>query len=105
MKRLSLLAFAVGLVALGRAPMAQAPLKDLAEFPGSVLKWLRTAEPILQREHLNEDDFTVSVIDGGKSVYVSLTPVHLPEGARDGVGYQIEISKTDLKILSAHYVR
>lgn len=90
--------------------MAQSnPPKVAAELPGSCLKWIHAAEPEFQRKHLDLDNYTISVLEQEESVTVILSSVDAPEGARGSVGkhpgYEVEISKKNMKILRSNYVR
>ena len=84
-------------------------LKVLAEFPGSSLKWIRVAEPEFEREKLDLNKYTISVVDEGDSVAVMLRAADIPKGARGNTagypGYEVEISKKDLKVLQSNYTR
>lgn len=96
----------VGLIALAPASTAQTgSLKELAQFPGNVLKWVHIAEPVLRKEGLNEDDYNISVIDGVQSMYVSFEPLDVDERTRGGGGFEVEISKRSMKVTKAHYER
>ena len=53
--------------------MAQSnPPKVLAEFPGTSLKWIHAAEPILQERKLDLDKYTISLLEETNSVTVIL---------------------------------
>jgi hypothetical protein len=83
--------------------------KVKAEFPGAALKWIHAAEPEFQRRRLDLDKYTVSVIEQSDSVTVSLTSPDAAEGTRGSVGsypgYEVEISKKDLKVMNSNYIR
>jgi hypothetical protein len=89
--------------------MAQQPLRVRAEFPGASLKWIHIAEPEIQRRKLDLDRYNVSIIEEKDSVIVSLQSLDNPEGAMGSMGsypgYQVEISKKDLKVVRANYIR
>jgi len=85
------------------------PPKVIAEFSGSSLKWIHAAEPEFQRKNLDLDKYTVSVVEQNDSVTVALTSPDSVKGARGSTGsypgFEVEISKKDLKILRSNYVR
>jgi hypothetical protein len=90
--------------------MAQSgPLTVIAEFPGSSLKWVRIAEPEFEREKLDLNNYTISIIDEGDSVTVILKTPGLSEKVRGNggkyPGYWVEISKKDSKVVRAAYTR
>jgi hypothetical protein len=81
----------------------------MAEMPGSSLKWIHIAEVEFRREGLDLDKYRVSVIEEKNSVVVILTGLKSPKGVRGSMspdpGYEVEISKRELKILHSNYVR
>jgi hypothetical protein len=81
----------------------------LAEFPGSTLKWVYAAEDELKRKQLNLERYRVSVVEEDVSVTVILVALDAPRNAMGNLGktpgYEVEISKTDLKVLKSHYIR
>jgi len=83
--------------------------KMMAEFPGASLKWVRAAEPEFQQKKLDLDKYTVLVVEREDSVTVILKSTDSVEGSRGSTGkypgYEVEISKKDLKILRSNYVR
>lgn len=90
--------------------MAQSnPDKVVAQLPGHSLKWIEAAEPEFRRRNLDVSNYIVSVVDRPDSVIVALSSPDQPEGARGSVGkypgYEVEISKKDMKILRSNYVR
>ena len=90
--------------------MAQSnPPKVLAEFPGTALKWIHAAEPVLQEKKLDLDKYTISLLEQGDSVTVILKSGDSVQGARGSTGkypgFEVEISKKDLKVLRSNYVR
>jgi hypothetical protein len=90
--------------------MAQSnPPKVLAEFPGTSLKWIRAAEPVLQEKKLDLDKYTISLLEQADSVTVILKSGDSGPGARGSTGknpgFEVEISKKDLKVLRSNYVR
>jgi hypothetical protein len=105
--------FALGMigVVLGwSASMAQSnPPKVIAEFTGASLKWIHTAEPEFERKKLDLDKYIVSVVEQNDSVTVILRSSDVVEGARGSTGkypgYEVEISKKDLKVVRSNYIR
>jgi hypothetical protein len=92
------------------AMMAQSnPPKVLAEFPGATLKWIRAAEPVLQEKKLDLDKYTVSLLEEADSVTVILKSEDSTPAGRGSTGkspgFEVEISKKDLKVLRSNYVR
>ena len=67
------------------------------------------AEPEFQRRKLDLNKYTVSVIEERDSVAVVLKSLDAIEGVRGSSGsypgYEVEISKKDLKVVRSNYVR
>jgi hypothetical protein len=90
--------------------MAQSnPPRVIAEFNGSSLKWIHAAEPEFQRRKLDFDNYTVSVVEENDSVTVTLTSSDSVKGTRGSSGtypgFTVEISKKDMKVVRANYIR
>jgi hypothetical protein len=85
------------------------PPKVMAEFAGASLKWIRAAEPEFQRRKLDLDKYTVSVVEQKDSVTVGLRSPDAVQGAMGSSGsypgYEVEISKKDMKVVRSNYVR
>lgn len=85
------------------------PPRLMAEFAGASLKWVHAAEPEFERKKLDLGNYTVSIVEQDDSVIVTLTSSDAPRGARGSAGkypgYEVEISKKDLKIVRSNYVR
>jgi hypothetical protein len=85
------------------------PPKVVAEFSGAFLKWIHAAEPEFQRQKLDLNKYIVSVVEQRDSVTVGLSSVDSVQGARGSTGshpgYEVEISKKDLKVLRSNYVK
>ncbi len=93
-----------------RTLMAQSnPPKVIAEFTGASLKWIHAAEPEFQQRKLDLDKYTVIVVEQNDSVTVGLRSSDAAEGARGSTGrytgYEVEISKKDLKVVRSNYIR
>ena len=106
------LCVAIALISAGiwTAPIAQSKHSTItAEFPGASLKWVRIAEPEFQKRGLDLDHYIVYVGEYDKTVIVSLASPDADPNARGSSGtypgYEVEISKSEKKILSSHYVR
>ena len=80
-----------------------------AELPGSSLKWIHIAEAEFERRKLDLDKYRVFVVEKGDSVVVILTGLKVPKNVRGSVGpdpgYEVEISKKDMKVLRSNYAR
>jgi hypothetical protein len=92
------------------ALMAQSnPPKVVAEFAGASLKWIHAAEPEFQRKKLDFDKYIVSVVEQDDSVIVLLRSSDSVEGSFGSTGkypgYEVEISKKELKVARSNYVR
>ena len=92
------------------ALMAQSnPPKVIAELAGASLKWIHAAEPEFERKKLDLENYTVSVFEQSDSVVVILRSSDAEEGAKGSTGrhpgYEVEISKKDLKVVRSNYVR
>jgi hypothetical protein len=90
--------------------MAQSnPLRVVAEFPGSYMKWIRAAEPEFQRKQLDLDNYNISVVDQESSVVIVLTSSDASKEGRGSTGthpgYEVEVSKKDQKVVRSNYVR
>ena len=110
MKRLAFATMVAALIwAVGTSMVQSHRPRVMAEFPGASLKWVHAAEPEFQREKLDLDKYTVSVFEEDNSVTISLSSLNSVPGARGSTGtspgYEVEISKKDLRVLRAHYVR
>lgn len=104
------------------------PLRITAELPGSALKWIQAAEPVFQRQRMNLDHYTITVIDQEHTVVIMLSsvasvgpesqtpqaPPYPPaaQGPPPGrgsagplPGYEVELAKGDLSVVRANYVR
>jgi hypothetical protein len=83
--------------------------KVVAQLPGHSLKWIEAAVPEFRRRNIDVSNYIVSVVDHPDTVIVALSSPDRPEGARGSVekypGYEVEISKRDMKILRSNYVR
>jgi len=96
---------------LGRTGGAvqSSPLKVIAEFPASSLKWIRVAEPEIERQRLKLDKYTVTVIEEHDAVTVTVSGSDTVKGARGNAsvypGYVVVISKKDLKVVRSYYIR
>jgi hypothetical protein len=92
------------------ALMAQSnPPKVIAEFTGASLKWIHATEPEFERRKLDVDKYTVIVVEQNDSVTVGLKSSDAAEGARGSTGrypgYEVEISKKDVKVIRSNYIR
>ncbi|MGA2435248.1 MAG: hypothetical protein ABSG25_08180 [Bryobacteraceae bacterium] len=92
------------------ALMAQSnPPIVVAEFMGASLKWIHAAEPEFQRKKLDLDKYTISVVEQSDSVTVTLISSDAAKGARGSTGkypgYEVVISKKDLKVVRSNYIR
>jgi hypothetical protein len=85
------------------------PVKVVAEFSGASLKWIRIAEPEFQRRKLDLDKYVVRVEERSDSVTVDLRLVDASIGAKGSSGsypgFEVEISKKDLKAVRSNYVK
>jgi hypothetical protein len=108
MKRLALAGTAVLLGSLASIARPQTP-RILVECPGAALKWIRAAEPEFQRRQLNLDKYKALVVEERDFVMVSLSSPDEPKGARGSAGkypgFEVEISKKNLRILRSNFVR
>jgi hypothetical protein len=90
------------------APMAQSSSAPttIAEFPGSALPWLFSAQGEIKRRNVDVRKYNVTAIDKAESVFVLLIapgdPKHV-RGAKDGL--EIEIRKSDATVIRSYYVR
>jgi hypothetical protein len=93
----------------GTTPRQPAPLKVLAEFPGRALKWINAAQPEFEREKLDVSKYFVTVIEEDDSVSVIITGSRISKEVRGDPGpipgYEVEISKKEMKVIRANYIR
>jgi len=90
--------------------MAQSnPPRVLAEFPGTSLKWIHAAEPLLREKQFDLDKYTISLFEQDDSVTVILKSPDEAPGGRGSTGtypgFEVEISKKDMKVLRSNYIR
>jgi hypothetical protein len=91
--------------------MAQSGPLVVAKFPAASLKWIHVAEPVFQREKLDLDKYTVSVIDEDDSVTISLNSLDCVEGSSGRgscgsyPGFVVTISKKVMRVIRSNYVR
>ena len=110
MRKNALFAMAIIVAAAQSCAAQQRPnVGVLAELPGSSLKWIHIAEPEFERQNLDVSKYSVSVVEDGDSVHVTLTNPHRKQGARGNPGplpeYDVEIRRTDLKVVRQSYIR
>ena len=83
--------------------------KVMAEFAGASLKWIHAAEPEFERRKLDLQNYTVSVFEQNDTVIVILKSSDAAKGAKGSSGrypgYEVEVSKKDLKVVRANYLR
>jgi hypothetical protein len=81
----------------------------VAKFPASYLKWMHVAEAEFQKKHLDLDNYIVSVIDEDENVTVYIRSSDARDGSKGSggthVGYEVEISKKDSKVVRSSYLR
>jgi hypothetical protein len=86
----------------------QGPVKVVAEFPGTALRWIRAAEPVFAKQNMKVENYTVGVVEQGDTVTVSLSSNPTP-GARGSTGkfpgYWVTFSKKTGTILQQAYTR
>src|ERR1700676_1390359 len=110
MRKLLWVLIAPVLTFVGGGILAQSrPLKVVAQFPGSSLKWIHIAEPEFQQKHLELDNYTVTVVEHEDSMDVMLRSHDSKEETRGSSGtfpgYEVEISKKDMKVVGSNYSR
>jgi hypothetical protein len=90
-------------------PRRPASLKVVAEFPGRALKWINAAQPEFEREKLDVSRYFVTVIEEDDSVTVILTASRPSKEVRGDPGpipgYEVEISKKEMKVIRGNYIR
>jgi hypothetical protein len=78
----------------------------MGELDGKALKFIRVAEPVFKKEHLDVNQGVIVVGEDDEAVEVVLTTrERLAEAGVGGPGFVVRISKTDMRILSGHYLR
>jgi hypothetical protein len=85
------------------------PMKNVGQIPGSALKWIHAAIPEFERQKLNVDRYNVEVVEEDDTVTVMLLNFERPKGVRGNLGplpeYEVTLSKKDMHLVGAHYVR
>jgi hypothetical protein len=88
----------------GSAPPAP-PLKVMAELPGASLKWIRAAQPEIEREKLDVNKYFITVTEEDDSVSIILTSSR-PRGDPGPLpGFEVEINKKDMRVIKSNYIR
>jgi hypothetical protein len=109
MKRFALAMMMISVLGWGTLIAQSNSPKVMAEFAGASLKWIHAAEPEFQRRKLDLSNYTVSVIEERDSVAVVLKSLDAVKGVKGSSGsypgYEVEISKKDLKVVRSNYVR
>ncbi len=104
----------IAIITSGVATAKISRSRVVAEMPGSSLKWIHIAEGEFARKGLDLDRYRVSVVEEDDSVVVILTGLKSPKNVRGSrvvgsvgpdPGYEVEISKKDLRVLRSNYVR
>jgi hypothetical protein len=92
-----------------RELLAQRPPRVMVEFTGASLKWIHAAEPEFQRRKLDLDKYIVSVVEESDSVWIGLRSFDSVKGGRGSTGsypgYEVEIRKSDMKVMHSNYIR
>lgn len=110
-KRIALLCFLLTIASIAVLDAADLVMKPpLAEFDAKALKWVRIAGPLLEQQTklLEIKNSLIVVYDDGSEVVVAITTRERQANIGNffgGPGYEVEISKADMRLLSAHYVR
>jgi hypothetical protein len=85
------------------------PLKVMAELPGASLKWIRAAQPEIEREKLDVNKYFITVTEEDDSVSVILNSSRLSKETRGDPGplpgFEVEISKKDMRVIKSNYIR
>jgi hypothetical protein len=93
----------------GTTPLRPSPPNVVARFPGRALNWIHAAQPQLEKEKLDISKYFVTVVEEDDSVSVILTGSRPSKEVRGDPGptpgYEVEISKKDLKVVGANYIR
>jgi hypothetical protein len=79
------------------------------QFPGTYLKWVKIAEPIFQKQHLNLENYNIAIFDDPESVTVLLMSTDDTCEGRGSTGtrpdFEVKISKKDMRIVHYNYER
>ena len=110
MTRLRMIAIGVPLLFGWSLAMPQSSeLKEVATFPGMYLKWIRVAEDDIHRKHLNLDNYNVFISDHADYVAVYIKSSDAPERSKGSggahIGYEVDISKRNSKIIRSYYLK
>ena len=84
-------------------------LKVMAELPGASLKWIHAAQPEFEREKLDVNRYFITVTEEDNSMSVILNSARLSKETRGDPGplpgFEVEISKKDMKVIRSNYIR
>lgn len=110
MRRNALFAISIFVAAVQSGAAQQRPNVGVkVELPGSSLKWIHLAEPEFERQNLDVSKYVVTVAEDGDSVHVTLTNPRRKQGVRGNPGplpeYDVEIRRTDGKVVRQSYIR
>jgi hypothetical protein len=83
--------------------------KLTAVVPGASIKWLEIANSETRRKHLNPDNFSVSVVEANGLAIVIFKSVNAPAQTKGNglsrIGYEVQIRKSDAKIVHSNFLR
>jgi hypothetical protein len=80
-----------------------------AQFPGKYLKWVKIAEPVFQKQHLNLNKYNIVIFDDPESVTVLFRSTDTTCEGKGSTGtrpdFEVQISKKEMRILHYNYER
>ncbi len=88
---------------------SESPVKTVAKFSGTALKWIQIAQPEFERERLDVSRYNVVVDESADEVYVMLISPDSKPSYRGSSGtypnFEVTISKKDGKVVNASFAR
>jgi hypothetical protein len=84
-------------------------IKITATFPGSVLKCIFSAEKELEIKNIDVERYEVLILDTPDTVILILKEPGLPKDEKGNSGklpgYEVEVRKSDYRIIRSNFVR
>ncbi|MFZ1086571.1 MAG: hypothetical protein WAN35_16530 [Terracidiphilus sp.] len=108
-KLLSVAIIAIPMLSMCVAYAEKGRCNDATQIPGTYLKWIKIAEPVFQKNHLNLDNYNIVIYDEPDFITVLLRST---DATCEGFGstgshpdFEVQISKKDKKIMHFNYER
>ena len=100
---------AVTLFAIAHRAEGESPMKEIGSISGTTLRVIQAANPKLEEHNLKLEDYNVSVFEKDSEFLVLFTDPKQPSGQRGSstalIGFEVELSKTGLRVIRANFMR